>query len=87
MFLRFISYIVYLWLMFLPLRNLLGNLSGFLIYLVQWINFYVHFLRSGVVVHFHANPYISPIAQREYVCIFTEAHCVSLGFLWLEVKD
>ena len=23
-------------------------------------------------VHFHANPYISPNAQRELICIFTE---------------
>ena len=23
-------------------------------------------------VHFHANPYISPNAQREHICIFTE---------------
>ena len=32
-------------------------------------------------VHFHSNPYISPITQRSHICIFTEAHCVSLGFL------
>ena len=55
--------------------------------LVQWINFYVHFLRSSVPVHFHANPYISPIAQREHVCICTEAHYVSLGVQWSDVKD
>ena len=57
---------------------MLSNLSGFVNKFspVDQI-FYVHFLRSSVVVHFHANPYISPIAQREHVCIFTEAHCVT----------
>ena len=62
---------------------MLSNLSGF----VNKFSPVDQFLRSSVVVHFHANPYILPIAQREHVCIFTEAHCVSLGFLWLDVKD
>ena len=37
-------------------------------------------------VHFHINLRISHIAQRERICIFTEAYCVSLGFLWLDVN-
>ena len=32
-------------------------------------------------LHYHANAYMSPIVQREHICIFTEAYCVSLGFL------
>ena len=37
-------------------------------------------------VYCHANPNISHIAQRKHICILTDAHCVSLGFLWLNVK-
>ena len=37
-------------------------------------------------VHFHINLRISHIAQRERICIFTEAYCVSLGLLWLDVN-
>ena len=33
-----------------------------------------------------ASSYILLIAQRERIYIFTDAHCVSLGFLWLDVK-
>lgn len=40
----------------------------------------------NVYFHFHANPYISPIAHFENICIFTEAICVSLDVLWLDVK-
>ena len=36
---------------------------------------------EGATVYFHANSLISLIAQREHTCLFTDAHCVSLGAL------
>ena len=33
-----------------------------------------------------ASSYILLIAQRERIYILTDARCVSLGFMWLEVK-
>ena len=36
---------------------------------------------ENAIVYCHANPYISLIAQREHICVFTNAHCMSLGFL------
>ena len=36
---------------------------------------------EGATVYFHANSLISLVAQREHTCLFTDAHCVSLGAL------
>ena len=40
---------------------------------------------SMQILVFHQEP-SAPIAQREPICIFKKAHCVSLGVLWLDVK-
>ena len=40
---------------------------------------------SMQILVFHQEP-SAPIAQREPICIFQKAHCVSLGVLWLDVK-
>ena len=40
---------------------------------------------ESATVNCHPNPYLSLVAQREHICIFTDPYCESLGFLWLEV--
>ena len=40
---------------------------------------------SMQILVFHQEP-SAPIAQREPICIFKKAHCVSLGVLWLDVR-
>ena len=37
-------------------------------------------LNSMQILSFHL------LLQREQICIFTKAHCVNLGFLWLDIK-
>ena len=37
-------------------------------------------LNSMQILSFHL------LLQREHICIFTKAHCVNLGFLWLDNK-
>ena len=36
---------------------------------------------ESAIIYCHENSLISLIAQREHTCIFTDAHCVSLGAL------
>ena len=38
-------------------------------------------MRLRATVFYYTDPYISSIAQRKNIYIFTEAHCSSLGFL------
>ena len=88
---RFISCIVYLWLMFLRFAwcyvIMLSNLSGFVNKFSPVDQFLCPLFKKLRCRSFPCKSLYSPIAQREHVCIFTEAHCVSLGFLWLDVKD